>query len=291
MNTTWFSISLDGSQGSWAPNQSILFSPPKTSMQGPWLQSLPLLPHGPPWHPTKAHGYHRASCLPHHPITTTDQRTLGRCHSSWQNRTGAVPGAMCWSPAQTCPRARFSAAPFSQQLWNKAVCVLQTTLFKAQLAPGWRGHYCFLKVNVSTKVQEELTHKWAVPGPAPVPAHLIKDQQTSCPQAGIPPHLPPLPGMGRPGPCPPWLCSPQAGVGTASPPVQHLRFHSTTCSSSRIPIPKKNHWNGLNKWSRLIISCREKGTGEHTCLSSHWNITNQSCLSLPGIFFFFPPYM
>lgn len=48
--------------------------------------------------------------------------------------------------------------------------------------------------------------------------------------------------------------------GRCSSPAQHLHFHSTTRSSSRIPAPKQQP-NSLNEWSkhsRLMISCEEQ---------------------------------
>lgn len=71
--------------------------------------------------------------------------------------------------------------------------------------------------------------------------------------AGIPPE------DGGTWPLHPQSWSPGQG-GYNSSPVQYLHFHSTACSSSRIPVPKKQR-NSLNKWSkhsRLIISCKEQ---------------------------------
>lgn len=85
----------------------------------------------------------------------------------------------------------------------------------------------------------------------------------------------------------PW--SPGQG-GHHSSPDQFLHFHSTTRSSSRIPVPKKQR-NSLNKWSkhsRLIISCKEQAQ-ESTLAYHHTEIwpTSPACHWQP---FFFLPY-
>lgn len=126
------------------------------------------------------------------------------------------------------------------------------------------------------RVQEVLTHEWALQDIALVPAYLIKDQQMRCVQQAS------LPRMGAPGPCPP------GQGGHHSSPDQFLHFHSTTRSSSRIPVPKKQR-NSLNKWSkhsRLIISCKEQAQ-ESTLAYHHTEIwpTSPACHWQP---FFFP---
>lgn len=175
------------------------------------------------------------------------------CPVPWQlaklNQSSAR--ATCWSPAQSYPCIRCSAAPFSSQQWKQS-STCSANLFKAQVAPVWRGHCCFLKVNASAKVQEVLTHEWAVQDTALVP---VLSRISKCGTYNRHPSS----GWRAPGPCPP-SHGPQAKGGHNSSPVQYLHFHSTTCSSSRISVPKKQR-NSLNKWSkhsRLIISCKEQ---------------------------------
>lgn len=98
----------------------------------------------------------------------------------------------------------------------------------------------------------------------------------------------PSPGWGHLAPAPPAMV-PRPGW------AQLLPFHSTTCSSSRIPVPKKQ-LNSLNKWSKhteLIISCKEQAQESTlayhhpeiwpTSPACHWQAFFFSCLTCRAI--------